>query len=113
MDINPRLQVGDTFESAVPTRFQLSRDQAVLRIDGVVLPKGTICSKARGLEISGQGGAHLIAVRHFLRLRLQSGFDRCRLDDPENLSRDGIVHRQPAKEALHRSLSGAIWLKWS
>ena len=34
---------------------------------------------------------------HFLLLRLHSGLNRRRLDDPQNLSRDGIVHRQPAK----------------
>src|SRR6516164_7126005 len=100
MVINPRLQVGDPFESAVPTQFQLSRDQAVLRIGGVVLPKGTICSKARGLEIARQGGAHVIAVLHFLLLRLHSGLNSCGLDDPENSAMASSTVSPP--KAMHR-----------
>jgi hypothetical protein len=53
---NPGLDLAYTCERAVPSQLQFRPDQAVLLIDGVILPECPIGALARRLEVAHQCG---------------------------------------------------------
>jgi len=79
MRIDLSLHCCHAFECAVPAQFQLGRDQAIVRMTGVVFAEGPISGVTRGFEVERQGLTHLVTLLGFLLLRLQSGLNR-RLD---------------------------------
>src|SRR5713101_4745597 len=91
---NPGLDLAYPCERAVPSQLQFRRDQAVLRIDGVVLPERPIGAVARRLEVAHQRLTNLIAAAGRLGLGLDSRSYRCRFDNPQKSFLDGVVDTQ-------------------
>ena len=94
---NSGLDLADTRERPVPSRFQFPPDQPVLWIGGVILPEGPIGAIARGLEITHQRLAHLIAPTGRLCLGLDGRRDGARRDELQERVFKGVVDAQPAE----------------
>src|SRR5260370_12594409 len=93
---NPGLDLAYTCERAVPSQLQFRRDQAVLRIDGVVLPECPIRAAARRLEVAHQCLTNLIAAAGRLCFRLHRRSYRSPSDNPQKSFLDGVVDAQPS-----------------
>src|SRR5260370_20712238 len=91
---NPGLDLAYMCERAVPSQLQFRRDQAVLRIDGVVLPECPIGAIARRLEVAHQRLTNLIAAAGRLRFGLDGRSYRSPLDNPPKSFLDGVVDPQ-------------------
>ena len=81
MSRNLVLNLGHVRERLVPARFQLVRNQAVGRIDCVILPESAIGGIARRLQVTIEGIAHLIPRRACLPLRSRRCRDGAGADD--------------------------------
>src|ERR1700730_10432689 len=100
---NPGLDLAYTCERAVPSQLQFRRDQAVLRIDGVVLPECPIGAVARRLEVAHQRITNLITAAGRLCFGLDGRSYRSRFDNPQKSFLDGVVDPQSSE-------SDAAWL---
>src|SRR6202158_4625679 len=90
-------------ERAVRSHLQFRRDQAVLRIDGVVLPECPIGAVARRLEVAHQRVTNLIAAAGRWGFALDGRSYRSRCDTPQKSFLDGVVDTQSSE-------SDAAWL---
>src|ERR1700682_5280519 len=100
---NPGLDLACTCEGAVPSQLEFRRDQAVLRIDGVVLPKCPIGAVARRLEVAHQRITNLIAAAGRLCFGLDCRSYRSWFDNPQKSFLDGVVNTQSSE-------SDAAWV---
>jgi len=106
MPFDPRVDLGDTFESAVPAKLRLRRPQPVLGIGRIVLPKGPVRRITGRLQGAPHRLEHVVTPAHLVPVRLQGGFDRPGFDGAKNLFADGVVHAEPAE-------GDAAWLAMS
>ena len=81
----------------VPSPFEFARDQAIIRIDGVILPAGKRRLVTRLLERK----LYLAALLGGLRLagldRFESGLNAERLQEPHDLSANRLINAQAAE----------------
>jgi hypothetical protein len=94
---NPALDLTDAGERPIPARLQFRRDQPVLGIGRVILPKCPFGGVARRLEITRQRVADLVAAAGRLRLGLDGRCDRTRLDDLQKRFLNGVIDAQSAE----------------
>ena len=103
-----RFELPDADERIVPPDFELAGDQAVVRIDSVVLALGTLRLIARFLQGQLQGPALLGVRAGQLVDRGQRGLDAHRLDHLDHLVRHGLFDGHASeRETGGRTLSGA------
>src|SRR5204862_530020 len=94
--------------------FQLTGDQAIVGIDGVILPTGMRRREARLLQrqIELPLGRRRLARLSLERLR--GGIDAQRLQDPKNLATDSIIDTHtterdaPLRAVVHKSALAVI-----
>src|SRR6202051_3959288 len=94
---NPGLDLAYTCARAVPSQPQFRRDQAVLRIDGVILPECPIGAVASRLEVAHQRFTNLIAAAGRLFFGLGARSYRSRFDNPQKSFLDGVVDTQSSE----------------
>ena len=99
---NALLELYHAGQGAVPARFQLACDEAVLGIGRVILTEGSIGGVPRRLEIAGHGLARLVASRCNLCLGRPRGLHRGRLHDGEQLCLDDVIDAQATERDATR-----------
>src|SRR5205814_2737928 len=98
----------------VPAALQLTGDQAIVGIDGVILPTGMRRREARLLQrqIELPLGRRRLARLSLERLR--GGIDAERLQDPKNLATDSVIDTQtterdaPLRAVVNKSALAVI-----
>src|SRR5205085_737094 len=91
------LDLGDACQGAVPASLELARDEAVLRVGGVVLAGRPISGVTHRLEVTQQGVPRLVAPRGGLGLGRERRRGGGGPDDGEQGRLDRVVDAQPAE----------------
>jgi len=89
--LNSRFQVRDGLQRVVPSGFQLSGDQPVLRIRRVVLPLSPSCLIASFLQRQLESLAFLVVLPSLLLSRFKCRFDPDRLNRFQHAHDHGVV----------------------
>src|SRR5947209_10438472 len=98
----------------VPAALQLTGDQAIVGIDGVVLPTGMRRREARLLQRQIELPLGRRRLARFSLERLRGGIDAERLQDPKNLATDSVIGTQttepdaPLRAVVHKSALAVI-----
>ncbi|MFK4654304.1 hypothetical protein ABIF97_004238 [Bradyrhizobium japonicum] len=91
------LNLGRVSERPVPAGFQLTGDQPVRGISGIVLPESPVGGIARRFEVATESIAYLIAPLPGSLGGSGCGGDRARTDDAKQCFLDGIIDASPPK----------------
>ena len=90
-------QRSDDQQSLVPATLQFAGDETVVGIDGVILAPGESCFVARLLERQVDLPPLLRLLLEFRRDRIQGSLHAERLEQPDDLAADRLVHPKTAE----------------